>query len=170
MELSQRVLALLFLSSTALGVALGVLYDVMRLLRVLCGEELGSARTVPQKILLFWEDLTFAVLSAVSLIILLYYVNDGVFRAWAVCGMACGFFVYYHTLGRLVTRFATAIARLIRHMVRLVLRLVRIPIAWLWAQTAGKWIAAHREKQTERSIQDLVDAASRGFSPPSKEK
>lgn len=170
MELSQRVLALLFLSSTALGVALGILYDLMRLLRVLCGEEIGSARTLPQKILLFWEDMAFAVLSAVSLIILLYYVNDGVFRSWAVVGMACGFFAYYHTLGRLITRFATAIARLIRRVVRLALRLVCMPLAWLWKQTAGKWIAAHREKQTERSIQDLVDAASRGFLPPPKEK
>ena len=170
MELSQRVLALLFLSSTALGIALGVVYDVMRVIRVLCGEELGTRRTLPQMILLFWEDLLFAVLSSVSLIILLYYVNDGMFRSWAVVGMACGFFVYYHTLGRLVTRFATAIARLIRRLVQLALRLACIPITWLWAQTAGKWIAAYREKQTERHIQNLVDSASRGFSPPSKEQ
>ena len=44
----------------------------------------------------------FGVLCGVALILLLYYVNDGQFRLLAVLGLGCGFFAWYHTLGRLL--------------------------------------------------------------------
>lgn len=102
MEISQGLLGALFSLSAVTGAGLGVLWSLIRLLRGICGADRRGWHTVPVRILLTGTDVLFGVLCGVALILLLYYVNDGQFRLLAVLGLGCGFFAWYHTLGRLL--------------------------------------------------------------------
>ena len=102
MEISQGLLGALFSLSAVTGAGLGVLWSLIRLLRGICGADRRGWHTVPVRILLTGMDVLFGVLCGVALILLLYYVNDGQFRLLAVLGLGCGFFAWYHTLGRLL--------------------------------------------------------------------
>ena len=159
MGFSQRELACLFLGAVAVGLAFGVLYDVLRLARMLCGEEIGVRRTPLQDLLLGVTDFIFSLLACLSLILLLYYLSDGQFRALAPVGMAAGFFLYMQTLGRLTVLCAKGITCLLRLVILL-------PMRWLWERTVGKILLACRVHATKRRIKTMVDAASRGFLPP----
>ncbi len=179
---------MMFVYAALAGFGLGAVYDVLRLLRILCGESIPPRsmcesglsvtgmpkRTVLLHILLFAEDVLFAVVVSVTLLLLLYYTNDGQLRAPAVIGMACGFFVYYHTVGRLVIRCAALIVRALKAAVSAMLRLLWWPIRrlgrWLgrvmralWCRTVGRLWARHCAAETERRIRALVESAAHGF-------
>lgn len=174
--LSQRTLALMFVYAALTGFGLGLVYDGLRVLRMALGEQLPpkkpeasqpGRRPLPLAILLFAEDLIFALIVAVALILLGYYTNDGQLRAPAPVGMACGFFVYIHTVSRWVLRLAELILRLMRRMIlgigRICMHLVAVPVKALWSWTAGRMMAAHRERVTEKRLEDLTESAKRGF-------
>ena len=199
MEISQRLLGMLFVWAAALGFALGGVYDVLRITRILCGihyvkrfskEEGPSADAcarqasmpirhlrasrIQRTIFIFVGDFLFGLVCGVSLIILLYYTNDGQFRALAVFGMACGFFVYYHTLGRLVMLFSEVIVLAVRRLVRWVLRILLLPFYWLARllyRTIGhrvtQLVKRIRYKRNVRYTDKIVDAcvklAGQGF-------
>jgi hypothetical protein len=119
---------------------------------------------------LFLGDVIFAVTAALTLILLLYYRNDGQLRAPAVLGMACGFFAFKETLGRMVEKLEKPLSRLVKRAVRLALspllwtgRITARAARFLWRITVGKALSQSRERQTERVIEDLRQAANRGF-------
>ena len=174
--LSQRTLALMFVYAALTGFGLGLVYDGLRVLRMALGEQLPpkkseasqpGRRPLPLAILLFAEDLIFALIVAVALILLGYYTNDGQLRAPAPVGMACGFFVYIHTVSRWVLRLAEFILGLMRRMIlgigRICMHLVAVPGKALWFWTAGRMMAVHRDRVTEKRIEDLTESAKRGF-------
>lgn len=130
MEISQKLLGLMFTLSVAAGAGLGCILDLIGLLRALTGaggtvtqarraEKPRSAGEAVQLILrgtrgtlLFLVDVLFGILCGCVLILLLYYTNDGGFRLLAVIGMAAGFFVWRSTAGRLLAGlFRTAAVR-----------------------------------------------------------
>lgn len=126
MEISQRLLGLLFTLSVLTGCGLGCVSELLGLLRALSGADrpprrLRSSRPAARfvravlrgakKAALFLADVSFGLLCGVALILLLYYVNDGGFRLIAVVGMAAGCFVWRHTLGRLTRRAAAGLHR-----------------------------------------------------------
>ncbi len=183
--LSQRILALMFVYAALTGFGLGALYDVLRILRMPFGEmyvrSVGDLPATAQDgqgrsasfftaVLRFLCDLLFMVAAAVALILLCYYANDGQLRAPAPVGMACGFFVYRHTVSPWVLRLSAVILKQTRRCVSALLRLLAIPLRWLWRVTVGRMTAAIRnglrEKQTLRRIRDLTDSAARGFDLP----
>lgn len=170
--ISQRTLALLLVYAALAGFGLGVVYDGLRILRMALGEPRqpirGTAkgqgkRPLWRDILLFFEDVLFAVTVCVTLILLSYYANDGRLRAPAVVGMMGGFFVYRHTFSRLLLRLADWLLGLLRRVIRACLHLVAIPLRCVWSLTVGRLITARRERKTETRIQALTEAASRGF-------
>ena len=199
MEISQRLLGMLFVWAVGLGFVLGGVYDVLRITRILCGlhyvkrfskdddypvtDADAPRKTLPLRrkmahlctnALVFTEDLLFGVVCAVSLVILLYYANDGQFRALAVWGMACGFFVYYHTLGRLVMLFSEAIVMALRRIIRWIVRLLLVPLRVLGCllnRTVGqpvvRLIQGIRHKRsvryTDQKIEACIRLASQGF-------
>ena len=223
--LSQREPAMMFVYATVAGFLLGVVYGVLCLLRLLCGDTLTrrprpveadrqvpaetataaddpndpndpnesneltpSHRPLGLRVLAFVTDLIFALTVSLTLILLLYYTSDGQFRAPAPIGMACGFFVYVHTLGRILLHVGDALARCIRHLVRAVLRVawhivrfiaVRLVwrplrwilkpplrlVRWLWCKTACQWIRAAREAYARRA-ERTNDPADDGEVPP----
>lgn len=132
MEISQELLGLLFSLSVATGVGAGIVWSLLRLLRGLCGTGGRGWRSLPVRVLLTGADILFGVLSGISVILLLYYVNDGQFRLLAVLGVGCGFFAWYHTLGALLgkvtdwlsDRMRAALRRMLGPVVQGIRRLV----------------------------------------------
>jgi hypothetical protein len=179
--LSQRTLALLFVYAALIGFGLGAVFDALRILRIPFGDlyvrrhgkhssppSVGKERISPVlAVLRFLCDLLFMLIAFVALILLCYYQNDGQLRAPAPVGMACGFFVYRHTVSPWVLSLASALLKQTHRALIAVLRLLAVPLRWLWRITVGRWIASVqstlREKQTARRMQALTDAASRGF-------
>ncbi|MBQ9152049.1 MAG: spore cortex biosynthesis protein YabQ [Clostridia bacterium] len=161
--LSQRTLALLFVYAALAGFCLGGVYDILRILRMLCGDTGQGRRPIPLAVLLFFEDVLFMLTATVTLILLCYYINDGQLRAPAVMGMACGFFVYSHTLGRLAVAVSERAVRLLRRLLALLVRLLIAPVKGLWSLTVGRAAAARRERMTEKRIRALTESAARGF-------
>ena len=145
------------------GICVGVFYDLLRGLRILIGLDPKQGSAVAYRVILFVEDILFAVVATVALILLCYYTNDGLLRGPAVWGMAGGFFVYTQTLGRLTVKVEKALSRLLRKLVALVLFPLRRPVAWLfrfiwkgirslWRSLFGKALDRRREKrQTEQA-------------------
>lgn len=175
MELSQGRLGFLLVAATLLGLCLGVVFDLLHLFRAFLDGD-GSHPKHPRahalllQILLFWQDLFFILASSWSLVILLYYTNDGQIRLLAVCGMACGFLLYRRTLGRLLARRITKAAHILRSSVKRTVTVLLLPIcalgrlmALLWRCTGGKHLSRLHRKQTEHRVETLVDSASRGF-------
>ncbi len=122
---------LLFLwQSLLFGVALGGLYSLLRISRLLLGvrypEESGGFRGISLPLLadktakrflkrkregmlflpILLGDLLFFILFALGYAVFLYALHSGVFRLFSLIGVLVGFFLWDLTLGRLILRFS----------------------------------------------------------------
>ena len=165
---TQRALALLLVNAALGGFLLGGVYDLLRALRMLAGDPCtpGQGRKhFLLRLLLFGEDLLFVLLWTVALILLCYYQNDGRLRAPALLGMAGGFWVYRQTVSRLTLPLTRWAVSLLRRGLGGLLGLLLRPVQWIWRQTAGRAVQAHRRRVTEAGIAALIKAAEHGFAP-----
>jgi hypothetical protein len=199
--LSQSVFLAMLAVSAAAGLGLGFFYDILILLRLLLRIPLprhsagardvcDGAQTVspsqapretgevPRRMLSptpgFAGDLLFMLIAAVTLILLVYYTNDGVLRAPALVGLTVGFSVWYGTVGRLLRRVALPLTRWIRRLFVSLMRILWCPIRRmaalsvrvlrsLWSCTAGKCLARGAARKTEQRLRKLTEEAQRGF-------
>lgn len=181
--LSQRVLAMMLVYAALAGFCLGGVYDVLGLVATfLLPSEKEKVKSDPSKrssiaakrFWVFWQDLIFLLLSAVTFILFCYYANDGQLRAPAIPGMAGGFFVYRHTLGRLIGRLIPRLAVGIKQTLIRTVRLLFYPVRLLtialyalgrtlWRVTGGRLVSLFNEKNTHRRVATLTKTASRGF-------
>ena len=181
--LSQRVLAMMAVYAALTGFCLGGAYDILGLAAALLlprktgGAESTSAERyslTAKGFWVFWQDLIFLLLTAVTFIFLCYYTNDGQLRAPAILGMAGGFFVYRHTAGLLTRRIIPRLAIWIKRVLIRIVTLAFCPIRWiatalfilirlLWHVTGGRLVVWLREESTRKRIESLTQAASRGF-------
>ena len=157
MEISQKLLAVMAAASAALGAALGLIWDVLRLLRAaaLSGTEQPAAAPVPlprraahavRAALLFAADVLFGLVCGAAAVLLLYYTNEGQFRTSALACMAGGFAVWQYTVGRLNKRMTNACAAWLHRTVRA----VRQKASRKSRARAGK----HRRRSRKRTVQD----------------
>lgn len=79
--------------SLLMGVALGVLYDVFKVLRLV---GLNGAVTV------FFEDILFFAISTITVFSFYMQVTDGKFRVYPLIFAGIGFLIYYLTLEKLI--------------------------------------------------------------------
>ena len=107
--------------------------------------------------------------AAVALILLCYFANDGRIRMSAILGMACGFFVYMQTVGRLVIRLAEILTAWIRKILAFLWRVASLPfrllwplLSFLWRRSIGRAILAHRRKAAESAAQALAQTEEQG--------
>ena len=157
MEVSQGALLFMMLSGALLGAVLGVVYDVFRLIRRAALEAGGGevpsyarewkfpflgcpgargkrnalSRGVTTVVTVLC-DLAFGLISGISVLLLVYDRNDGIFRLSAPVGVAVGFFLYRMTLGRLVGAFEDAILFFAGVLFRYLLLLVTLPFRLLF--------------------------------------
>lgn len=92
METDYGLHFILFFASIVNGVILGLIYDCFRVSRMFF---------LRNKIVIFFEDLAFCLICAVSFMILFYNYSFGMMRAYAFIGSIGGFCIYYFTVGQL---------------------------------------------------------------------
>jgi hypothetical protein len=151
------------------GGALHLLYDAIRILRILCGVRYGGfvalrlrsvrfpllppdlASRPPRKAGLYWQralvlvtDLLFCLAAAFLFSILLYWQNDGQFRAVFLLFAALGYFAFHKTVGRLILAAGETVALLLRVLLAYLCLFVRVPLVWLFriGRKAGAWLFA----------------------------
>ncbi|MBO5295117.1 MAG: spore cortex biosynthesis protein YabQ [Clostridia bacterium] len=130
MSISQSALAWLYLYALLLGLGLGAVYDLLRITRVFLGVHysqraakrlqnirlplLSPYRRKKEKralgVIVFLEDLTFCLFSAISFILLFYIQNNGKIRFPVFLCAGAGFLLYRATLGKLIMLFSEVIA------------------------------------------------------------
>lgn len=105
---------ILFLYACLLGAALGVFYDLFRMLRMVTG---GNA------VLVFAEDLVFALAAAGVTFWFCLASCHGWLRGFVLAGEGLGFLLYHFTVGELVIRLFALLLRAVKWVLRGV---------WLW--------------------------------------
>lgn len=108
-----------FVISLAVGFAMGVVYEVFRLIRLISPKN---------RILCFVCDVLFMSLASLISFVLTVVINLGIVRWYILLGEVLGFFVYMRTAGRV----SGAIFRLIRKVIVKVLWIIFTPLRLLW--------------------------------------
>ena len=139
MEISQKLLCFLFLASFVTGIGLGFIFDLCKLSRLLVGlspekasrdqnEMPRRGQSMARSTLLFLEDFLFALFGGICLLLLTYFISDGVFRFWSLLGLSGGFFVYRVTIGHLFMTASYVIVYWIHRILRYCVHLLWVPV------------------------------------------
>ena len=155
-DLSQELILSLIIKSFLTGVALGVIYEGVRIAKMLLGiGQDGRVRKIFSHVFLFFTDLCFCLIFAFCSILLTYNINGGVFRGCVYLCMGLGIVVYRLTLGRLTEKLERWITGIIRKLIDVIIRLTLVPIrvifslvCRLYALTIGKIIGTIRRRVT----------------------
>ena len=156
MEVSMWEQAGNLLYAVWFGAICGILYDILRIVRVLHGvrypgrfsawlsrlrlpflpEGYASPRPTRygkrvQSLLIFLGDFLYLLLVGMLFSVFIYWQNDGVFRFYMLFGATIGYMAYYFTVGRLVLASAEAVAAFLRILLAYLVMLVRIPIGYI---------------------------------------
>lgn len=107
MEITVAGQTWIFLMSVALGAALGVLYDVFRIVRI-------AVRTPPAVVLV--EDLAFSIVCTTATFLFLIGADKGQLRMFLLIGEASGFALYYCTVGTLIIGAARGIIAVVKRI------------------------------------------------------
>lgn len=95
MSMVIRYEARLFLMSAGTGAGLMMVYDCIRVFRLLCPHRLWAVNM---------EDLAYGLYCGVMTFLLLYEQNDGSLRGFCVGGVILGMAVYEHMVSRRVLK------------------------------------------------------------------
>ncbi len=152
--------------SLLFGAFLHLLYEGVRLLRVLCGLPSGgrtaawlarlpipylprgfATRRPPaagqrvQWLLLFLTDLLFLPISAFLFSIFLYWQNEGQLRLVLLLAVLLGYFLFHITVGRLLLWGEETVAFFLRVLLAYLFLAVRVPIVFLvrWLLCLLRW-------------------------------
>ena len=155
-DLSQELILSLIIKAFLTGVALGVIYEGVRIAKMLLGiGQDGRVRKVFSHVFMFFTDLGFCLLFAFCAILLTYNISGGVFRGCVYLCMGLGLIIYRLTLGRLTERIELYLTGIIRKMIKSIIRLALVPIraifslyCRLYALTIGRIIGTIRRRVT----------------------
>lgn len=173
MELSQAGIAKLYLVAFALGVVLGLFFDVIRFPRMLAGISKEGKRSTLRKrraigVLVFLEDFLFCIFGSVSVILLFYEHNRGKIRPIAFCLILTAFFLYRATVGKWIKKGLERLAEGIRMIVHKICAVLWKPISKLlhavyraMREKLQKW---QRKAETRRLFR-LVEQNAAGLLP-----
>jgi len=104
--------------SLAAGPVLGGFYDIFRIRRVAARELIGADskkhRRIAEGIVIFAEDILFALVSAVIFSVIFYRFSCGAVRWYALACTSVSFAAYRVTVGRLVMGIAGRIIAFVR--------------------------------------------------------
>ena len=176
MEISQFSFVLLAVYSVFFGVMLGVVYDIIRVQRIILGAEFGSGekskmnyRNIKLPIInkkaysqRWWKisksflsvyiglgDVIFVTLCSVAVVLVAYAYNSGRVRAVIFLGLLVGFLVYYFTIGKLVVKLAGLVGFVLRSVLIYLYEIVAFPIK-LFLRFIKKREVKEREKYDKR--------------------
>lgn len=126
MTIDPVALARMLLASFVCGVGLELLWEVLGIVgcavRYRRGHSIERGReSGAGLVLIFLKDLLYFTAAGVIVSILIYWTNDGQFRALALAGLFAGFLACYFTLGRLLRRLTEALVILIFKVLGIIL-------------------------------------------------
>jgi len=140
----------LMLYALILGALLGAVFDILRITRVIVayrgGAEISSGLRRCVFVLCLIEDIAFAVISAIVLVLFCFKANGGTSRGYILFGALVGFALYLETLGRLTSLVSKAVAKLFYRVLALIKAHIIVPSAAflkkasrrLYKQTIGR--------------------------------
>ena len=174
-DLSQEDLAILLLHSFLCGASFGVVYEMIRAFKLLCGVEdyCGEHKKSAGFMSFFAHAVTFVTdlmfwAGAACVSILLTYAEGGFFRGMTYIGIFGGFLAYYFTLGRIILRLNRKIMRKIKKALAAAMPYLLRPVKFMFGRiillyhlTIGKIIdkiIEDRKKRSESEAeQDISD-------------
>ncbi|MGN1346663.1 MAG: hypothetical protein ACI4V1_07745 [Eubacteriales bacterium] len=146
--------------SFVLGLIFGGLYDIIRIVHILCGIASYSGETAVMRrgklpfLLFFLFDTAYVLTVIVVFSVFLYWQMNGIFRLFVLLSAVAGFAVYYGTAGRVVMFCSETIVRFLRLAVlwtvvkpaRFVFGLLRRTFVFLGRQTVGRLVSWIRRR------------------------
>ena len=154
MAIEFETLMLYFVYSLIVGAAIGVYYDVFRIVRIVLPKSVA---------LIFVEDMIFCISAGVIMSVFIFNAGFGIVRGYAVVGAGIGFTVYYLTIGKLVYRLSELIINFLRKALRFIAGLIAAPFV-----AAAKGLVRllrffARLYRQRRILRFAVNDAARGF-------
>ena len=100
--------AYIFMAFSIVGVAIGLLFDIFRILR----------KTIKTNdIVTYLEDILFWILTGIIIVFSMYYFCDGQLRFFMVIGIIQGTVIYILTISRYVIKVSVFIISLVKRII-----------------------------------------------------
>lgn len=114
--------AFLFLVFVVIGLIIGLLFDVFRILRI-------SFKT--KDFVTYIEDILFWIITGILVLYSIFIFNNGEIRLFIFIGIAIGVILYIMLFSSLIIKYSVYIINFIKKVVRVVLKIIVIPIKCL---------------------------------------
>ncbi len=177
-DLSQEEILVLMICSAASGILIGVLYELVRVLRLMispCNGDgrafLSRLRRAADTVLTFLTDLAFCLLSAAVSLLLTYNISGGVFRGCVYLCMGLGWLLYRLTVGKLAYKLEKRLTALLKRILRFILKPIMALFSLInrfYALTIGKKLCKIKcriieglvKKQKKENTEEIKEAES----------
>lgn len=127
-DLSQQLILWLIIEAFLSGAVLGILYEAVRLCRLLFTSEGSVFRRGMLTVFTFLTDFLFCLVAASVAMLLTYNISGGVFRGCLYLSMGAGLLCYRLTLGRILYIIENRAAKIIKKVCRFVLKVLFFPM------------------------------------------
>ena len=127
-----------FLLSLGFGLIIGILYDVLRVVRIFLSFS---------KIAAYVTDFLFSVLSAVMTFLFCLSVSNGEVRLYIILGEFIGFSVFYLSFGTVAVKFSEKTVKKILNALRKIFRLIFSPFIKIFTVVSIKCTKLRKKVQ-----------------------
>ena len=157
--LTESEILRLALVSVALGMIIGLMYDIFRMIRIFRKTD-GKGRLVRtfDFVLCFFEDLIFFLAVTVLNILMLSAYGGGTLRLEALMIQLCVFIMWQLSVGRLSIRLSIFLRGLLARWIKFIIR----PIKTIVSKQKGK----QRERQLRKYDNKQREKLKRDFRAP----
>ncbi len=132
-DLSQKLIFSLIAEAFLSGAALGLIYESVRLIRLLILSSGSALYRGASAVFTFITDLVFCLTAASTAILLTYNISGGVFRGSLYLAMGAGSLCYRVTVGRILYKIEAAAARFIKKVMISAMRVIFFPFKMLFS-------------------------------------
>lgn len=139
MEISMLRMWIMAALSLFCGILLGVVYDLVRFVRVVFGIDVSNPFKKGKRFAIFKYlfvavgDLLFFVIAAVVMCVFFFLTGDGRVRGFALAGTALAFWCYYKTVGKLFIGISERLAKLCKKGILKLLSLIFYPFSKIFS-------------------------------------
>ena len=159
--------------SVILGLIFGGLYDIIRIIYVLCGIASYRGQKAQMKsgwlpfVLFALFDFIYAVSVTILYSIFDYWTENGRFRFFILFSVAAGFFIYYNTVGRAVMLVSETVAAWLKKfftylvikpltfIAKKLIRLVKLVYSGTIGALAAALVRAVLSRRTKKCLKSL---------------
>ena len=131
----------LFLASVAWGIGLVVLYDCFRIFRRIVRHN---------KIWAGLEDLLFWIVCAILIFRMMYRINDGAIRGFAIAGVVIGMVLYHYSVSEFLVGILTKVFKKCIYAGEKTIGFLTKPI--LWTARRIRWLLGFFGKTFRRPL------------------